>query len=250
MKINSIAKKVLTKSGASIALYVLAGWGVCAFLSPQPIFAQADSLQLSPNAPPRRVPRPSPEETGDFEVKGDKLRRCVTEASTNKKNCSDVMSGYGQIVSYGTDLYSQGKVAPAEAIFRQLITSFPKEATPHLKLGIILDRQGKTEEAISEYRKAIELNAKHAVARNSLAVALAKQGQLNEAITEWKEALTINPEYADAMTNLGIAMLQQGNKDEGVANLKKAKELFVKQKEFQKARQVDEVLQRMDSRTT
>ena len=250
MKINSSVKKALTKSGTSIALYVLAGWGASAFLLAQPTFAQADSLQLSPGASPRRVQRPSPEEAGDYEIKEEKLRRCVTNPTNNKKDCTDVVAGYGQIVSYGTDLFTQGKVAPAEAIFRQLVSSYPKEATPRLKLGVVLDRLGKTEEAIAEYRQAIQLNAKHAVARNSLAVALARQGQLQEAITEWKEALAINPDYADAMTNLGIAMLQQGNKDEGMTNLKKAKELFVKQREFQKARQIDELLQRIDSRTT
>jgi len=250
MKIYNSVKQGLNLSLIGVAFGVLAGWGVSNFLLAQPSFAQSESLQLSPNAPRRRVQIPAATEPGDYQVKGEKLQRCVPEANTDKKKCTDVISGYGQIVNFGTDLYSQGNMGGAETIFRQLITAFPKEATPYLRLGIILERQDKVDEAIAEYRKAIEINPKHAVARNSLGVALAKQGQLTEAIDQWKQALAINAEYADVLTNLGLAFLQQGNKDEAVANLKKAKDLFIQRKEFPKAKQVEEILQRIDAKTT
>ena len=250
MKINNSVNKGLNQPLIWMAFSILGVWGASTLMLAQPSFAQAESLQLQPGASPRRIQPGASASPGDYEVKEDKLQKCVVNATDNKKKCTDVVSGYGQIVSYGTDLYSQGKMTDAETIFRQLITAFPKEPTPYLRLGVILERQGRGEEAIAEYRKAIEINPKHAVARNSLGVALAKQGQLPEAIEQWKEALTINAEYPDALTNLGLAFLQQGNKDEGVANLKKARELFIKRKEFAKAKQVDQILKEVDSRTT
>ncbi|HEY9295275.1 MAG TPA: tetratricopeptide repeat protein [Phormidium sp.] len=249
MKVNNSVNKRLNQPLIWMTFSILAGWGALALMLAQPSFAQADSLRTQPGASPRRI-QPGAEAAGDYEVKEDKLQRCVVNATDKKKNCTDVVSGYGQMVSYGTDLYSQGNMAAAETVFRQLITSYPKEPTPYLRLGVILERQGKGEEAIAEYRKAIEINPKHAVARNSLGVALAKQGQLPEAIDQWKEALTINAEYPDALTNLGLGFLQQGNKDDGVANLRKARELFLKRKEFPKAKQVEEILQQVDSRAT
>ncbi|MFB2835483.1 tetratricopeptide repeat protein [Floridanema evergladense] len=250
MKINHSVSKRLTQPLIWMAFCISAGWGASALMLAQPSFAQADSLRLQPGASPRRTQPNSSAGAGDFEVKEDKLQRCVVNATDNKKKCTDVVSGYGQIVSYGTDLYSQGNMTDAERIFRGLITAFPKEPTPYLRLGIILERQGDGEGAIEQYRKAIEINPKHAVARNSLGVTLAKQGQLSEAIDQWNEALKINAEYADALTNLGLAFLQQGKKDEGVANLKKAQELFIKRREFAKAKQVEQILQQIDSRAT
>ncbi|MGA9380199.1 MAG: tetratricopeptide repeat protein [Phormidium sp.] len=250
MKVNNSVNKRLNQPLIWMSFSILAGWGASALILTQPSFAQADSLRIQPGASPRRIQPGASAAAGDYEVKDDKLRRCVVNATDNKKNCTDVVSGYGQIVTYGTEIYGQGNMAAAEKIFRELITSFPKEPTPYLRLGIILERQGRGEEAIAEYRKAIEINPKHAVARNSLGVALAKQGQLPEAIDQWKEALTINAEYPDALTNLGLAFLQQGNKDEGVANLKKARELFIKRREFAKAKQVEAILLQVDSRAT
>jgi Flp pilus assembly protein TadD len=250
MKVKNSVNKRLNQPLIWMTLSILAGWGASALMLAQPSFAQADSLRTQPGASPRRIQPGASAEAGDYEVKDDKLQRCVVNATDNKKNCTDVVSGYGQMVSYGTELYGQGNIAAAETIFRQLTNSFPKEPTPYLRLGVILERQNRAEEAIAEYRKAIELNPKHAVARNSLGVALAKQGQLPEAIEQWREALTINAEYPDALTNLGLAFLQQGNKDEGVNNLRKARELFIKRKEFAKAKQVEEILQQVDSRAT
>ncbi len=254
MKTDSSANKALTKSLAGIVLGVLAGSGVSICLLPQPTLAQIDdaqpSLNVRPNARPRNVQPLPAAQPGDYEIKGNELQRCALNATNNKKNCTAVVSGYEQIVIYGTQLFSQGNLPSAESIFRQLTRSHPTEATPHYKLGVTLDRLGRTDEAITEYRQAIQISPKHALARNSLGVALARQGQLPDAINEWRSAIQINAEYADALTNLGLGLLQQGQEAEAVESLKKAKELFMKQKEFQKAKQVDELLQRIASQAT
>lgn len=254
MKINIIVHSALVKPLNWLTLGIVAGSGLFTLLLTPPTLAQlgnSDSIRLTPSGRPRPTQTPtSLVAGGDYEIKGDKLRQCLPQANTDKKKCTEVLAGYAQIVSYGTDLYRQGNITVAENIFRELTRAFPKEATPHLRLGAIMERQGNLDAAISEYRKTIELNPKHAVARNALGAVLARQGQVQEAINVWKEALAINPEYADALINLGIGLLQQGNKDEGMANLKKAKDILIKQGEVQKAKKVDDFIQQFASQST
>lgn len=256
MKTKSNMNFTLSQPLTWIATGILTS-GISISLLPQPSFAQLEvgapsSGDLLPprNNRPTRNNQPNAEELGDFEVKGNELIRCVTEEGKDKKKCNPVMSGYEQIVNFANQIYNQGNVAIAESVFRQLTTSHPKEATPYYKLGIILDRQGKVNEAIQQYRRAIEINSRHALARNSLGVALAKQGQLQEAITEWQQALEINAGYADALTNMGLALFQQGKQSEAVDALKKAKELYLKQNEFQKAKRIDDILLEINSQST
>lgn len=239
-----------------IATSILAS-GISVFFLPQFSIAQVDDatpssgdlLRPRNNRQPRNN-QPTAAELGDFEVKGNELIRCVAEEGKDKKKCDPVMSGYGAIVNFANQLYSQGNVTIAESVFRQLTSTHPKEATPYYKLGVILDRQGKVNEAIDQYRRAIEMNSKHALARNSLGVALAKQGQLQEAINEWQQALEINSDYADALTNMGLALFQQGKQSEAVEALKKAKEIYLKQSEFPKAKRIDDILLEINSQST
>lgn len=253
MKIDSNVKQALTKPLTWIAAGVVAG-GITVSLLSQPTLAQLDGSDLStPSSvdllPPRNNRQPAAPQ-GDFEIKGQELRLCTSQANSDKKNCNAVASGYTQILTVANQLYSQGNIPAAESVFRQLTSSHPNEATPHYRLGNILDRQGRNDEAISQYRRAIEINSKHALARNSLGVSLARQGRLDDAISEWQEALKINPQYADALTNLGIGLLQQNKESEAIDTLKKAREIFMKQDEFAKVKQIDRILQEINSRST
>ena len=242
-------KKALIKPVTAIAAGMIAG-GIFVGLFSQSSLAQLGDGTPSPADLQRQREMMRALQQGNFEMKGEDLRVCTSEANSDQKNCNTVATGYAQVLALANQLFGDGNLASAESMFRQLTRSHPNEATPYYKLGIILDRQGRVDEAVSQYRRAIEINSKHALARNSLGVALARQGNLNDAISEWQEALKINPDYADALTNLGIALLQQNKEAEAIDNLKKARELFMKQNEFAKAKQIDQILQEINSRST
>lgn len=245
-------KKALIKPVTGIAAATIAG-GMLVCLFSQSSLAQLDGEGAGSPSPAdlqRQREMMRAIQQGNFEMKGEELRVCNSDANSEKKNCNTVASGYAQILALANQLFGQGNLASAESVFRQLTRSHPTEATPYYKLGIILDRQGRIDDAVSQYRRAIEINSKHALARNSLGVALARQGNLNDAISQWQEALKINPDYADALTNLGIALLQQNKEAEAIDNLKKARDLFMKQNEFAKAKQIDQILQEISSRST
>ena len=229
-----------------IAVSVVAGVGMSALAIATPALSKSDSLQLAQNTPPRRG-QPA-REVMFYEMDRDEVKICKQAANASKK-CEVIGKGYTFGLRIANDLYGQGNVANAEALFRQLIARFPKQAEAYYKLGAILSSQDKIDDAIAQYRQAIQRNPEHAKAHNDLAVALANKSQLDEAITVWRQAIKINADYADALNNLGMALLQQGQKEnqkEAVANLTKARDLFIKQGKTRQANRIDQILQQIN----
>ena len=244
IKNNNPLASLLHFTGTTLS--ILAGVGMSAFALVEPASSEPPSGQLAQNTQPRRG-QPA-REVVFYEMDRDDLKICRLKANASKQ-CEVVGKGYSIALRTANDLYSQGNIANAEAIFRQLIKRFPKQAEAYYKLGAILSSQDKIEDAIAQYRQAIQLNPQHAKAHNDLAVALANQSQLDEAITVWRQAIKINGEYADALNNLGMALLQQGQKEqqqEAVANLTKARALFIKQGRVKQANRIDQILRELN----
>ncbi|MEO6862294.1 MAG: tetratricopeptide repeat protein [Microcoleus sp.] len=240
-----------------IAPSILVGTAICNVVpAAQPVQAEPIALQLSQNLQSQNLqsPRRKPEvrEVISYEMKGDELRICKQQGNSEKK-CEVVGKGYTLGLRTANDLYGQGNLVNAEALYRQLITRYPKQADIYYKLGNLLSGQGKMSEAIVQFQKAIEVNPQHAKAHNDLGVAMASLGKLPEAIVQWRQAVKINDLYPDALNNLGVGLYQQGAKEEqaeAVASLKKAKELFIKQGRTQAATRVDKILEEINSQSS
>ncbi|MGL5062721.1 MAG: tetratricopeptide repeat protein [Microcoleus sp.] len=237
------------KSFTRIASSAVAATCVLAVTGPG--WAEQNSLHISQNSQPRGGQTPVREVTS-YQLDGDELKICKQRGNAEKK-CEAMGKGYTLALRTANDLYSQGNAANAEALYRQLIARYPKQADAYYKLGTLLSARGNMTDAIAQFQQAIKFNPKHAKAYNDLGVAMASQGQLPEAITQWREAIKINGEYPDALNNLGVALLRQGQKEdeaEAVASLKKAKELFVKQGRTQAANRIEQILQEFNSQST
>lgn len=244
MKNNKRVASLLNFTG--MALSIWAAVGMSAFAIAASPSSKPSSLQLAQNTVPRRG-QPA-REVIFYEMDKDEVKICKQAANAPKK-CEVIGKGYTFGLRMANDLYGQGNVTNAEALFRQLIARFPKQAEAYYKLGAILSSQDKIDDAIAQYRQAIERNPQHAKAHNDLAVALANKSQLDEAITVWRQAIKINGEYADALNNLGMALLQQGQKEnqqEAVANLTKARDLFIKQGKVRQANRIEQILQQIN----
>jgi predicted O-linked N-acetylglucosamine transferase (SPINDLY family) len=155
--------------------------------------------------------------------------------------------------------HQSGRLAEAEAIYRQILAVEPRHADSLHLLGIIAHQtgrhdvavnlirqaievasgvanfysslgeayrmQGDLDAAIAAYARAIEMEPGHAEAHNNLGIALARQRRLDEAILEYRCALTLKPEYVDAWNNLGNALTERGRLDEAVAAYGRALDL-------------------------
>ncbi len=235
---------------------IVAMGGIAAAIVAPVAQAEPSTLSTFQNLQAQNRQQPSPRspvrEVISYEMKGDELKICKQQGNSEKK-CEVVAKGYTVALRTANDLYSQGNVANAEVLYRQLIARFPKQGDAYYKLGTLLSSQGKMSDAIAQFQKAIEVNPQHAKAHNDLGVAMASLGKLPDAIVQWRQAIKINSQYPDALNNLGVALYQQGGKEdqaEAIASLKKAQELFVKQGRVSQAKRVEQILQEINSQSS
>src|SRR6476469_7262225 len=129
-----------------IAPSILVGAGICNAAAGQPAQAETIALQLSQNLqsqnlqPPRRGP--AVREVMSYEMKGDELRICKQEGNSEKK-CQVVGKGYIVGLRTANDLYGQGNIVNAEALYRQLIARYPKQRVLNTSLQLFCWGQGK-----------------------------------------------------------------------------------------------------------
>jgi predicted O-linked N-acetylglucosamine transferase (SPINDLY family) len=120
------------------------------------------------------------------------------------------------------DHYRAGRLADAEAVYRQVLALGGDDAGVLSNLGIVLQGSGRLDEAIAAYRRAITLRGDHGAAWSNLGSALSALGRLDEAITALDRALAIDPGHAQAHANRGVALHASGRLEEAIAALRRA----------------------------
>lgn len=122
----------------------------------------------------------------------------------------------------GCALYTQGRLAEAEASFRKALEIEPEYADAHSNLGNTLLNRGRLTEAESSLRLALGLKPDHANALHTLGSALTLLGRFNEAETCYKRVLKIKPDHADALVGMGHAVSYWGRFEEAEAFFQRA----------------------------
>jgi len=152
--------------------------------------------------------------------------------------------------------HQAGRLADAEALYRQILTVQPHHAEALYLLGVIAHQLGRNdlaveqihralavapenfaahfnlggayhslgrlEEAMAAYRRALALQPDFPEAYNNLGNALRERGQLEEAVAACRRALELRPDFPEACNNLGVALTRQGHLDEAVAAYRRA----------------------------
>jgi protein O-GlcNAc transferase len=121
--------------------------------------------------------------------------------------------------------HQAGRIAEAEALYRQILAIDPNNAETYSNLGMILRSRGEFPEAIACYRKTLALRPQHAPAHVNLGTVFADQGDLAESIKCYSRALAYDPDLAPAHNNLGNALRDQGRLDEAVVSYRRSLEL-------------------------
>ena len=152
--------------------------------------------------------------------------------------------------------HQAGRLAEAEAIYRQVLSRSPDHAEAlhllgvlasqvgrtevaleligraiivnpgvalyHSNLGEIYRRSGQSDRAIDHFRRAIELRPDAADPHNNLGNVLREQGRLDDALALYRRAIELNPDLAEAHGNLGIVLHDQGRIDSAIAAYRRA----------------------------
>jgi Flp pilus assembly protein TadD len=115
-----------------------------------------------------------------------------------------------------------GRPEVAVDLLRQVIALRPDFAGAHSNLGNALRKNGLLEQSVAAYRQAIVLKPDFAEAYNNLGTALYDMGHLEEAIASYHHATALRPNYSEAYSNLGFALKEKGCLDEAIAACRQA----------------------------
>jgi tetratricopeptide (TPR) repeat protein len=116
----------------------------------------------------------------------------------------------------GVIAYQTGQFPLAASLLNRALALDPQDPEAHNTKAVVHRALGQIDAAISHLQRALSCNPRYAEAHNNLANLLQDQGDLETAIAHYRQALQINPRYAEAYSNLGNALQDQGNWDEAV----------------------------------
>jgi len=121
--------------------------------------------------------------------------------------------------------HQAGRLAEAEALYRQILTAQPKHADALHFLGVIAQQAGRYDLGAEWIRQAILLDPNNPAAHSNLGEACRHLGRLDEAIAAYRRALELQPDLPEIHYNLGNALRERGQGGEAVAAYHRALEL-------------------------
>jgi len=139
----------------------------------------------------------------------------------------------GILHSLGMIALETGRYEEALPLISQAIALSPKKAVYHSNLGEAYRRLGRFDEAIASYRHALGLQPELAETRAFLGAAFFAAGRLQEAIASCEQALAQKPDLMEAHNNLGIAFARLDRCDEAIAAFRQAAALAPSEVEVQ-----------------
>ena len=120
--------------------------------------------------------------------------------------------------------HQSGRLADAEALYRQVLAAQPDHSGALHHLGLIAHKTGRHDLAVDLIRQAIAFEPNNPIAHSNLGEAFRAAGRLDEAIAACRRALELKPAYPNACYNLGVALRERGQVGEAVAAFRRALE--------------------------
>ncbi|MDF5727055.1 MAG: tetratricopeptide repeat protein [Rhizonema sp. PD38] len=111
--------------------------------------------------------------------------------------------------------------------------------------GVTLYQQEDYKGAEAVFRQVISFNSTNDMVHLLLGDALRQQGKLEEAMQQFQEVIRRAPKKVDAYLRLSSVLMQQEQKEEAIVTLQQASDLFQKQRQPQKAEQIQQLLSRL-----
>jgi predicted O-linked N-acetylglucosamine transferase (SPINDLY family) len=121
-----------------------------------------------------------------------------------------------QAIQTAYEHQQSGRLAEAEAIYRQLLRQSPEQIDALVLLGIVCMLTTRPAEAIELITRAIQLRPDDERIHNSLGNALRSNGEREKALTEFDRAIRLKPDYAEAHLNRGNTLNEISRFDEAI----------------------------------
>ena len=134
-------------------------------------------------------------------------------------------SPHQRTLARGLELHQAGRLAEAEAIYRQVLAAEPRNhAALHL-LGALANQVGQHAAAVELISQAVQIEPTAASYHSNLGVAHQRLGQLEEAVACYERALALQPDHVDALNNLGVASQALGRLDVALSSFERSLKL-------------------------
>jgi predicted TPR repeat methyltransferase len=127
-----------------------------------------------------------------------------------------------QALETALQAHRAGRLAEADALYRQILSAEPFHADALHFLGVIAGQTGKHVEAVEWFRQAIVRQPGNPEAHKNFSIALKAVGQVDEAISACRQAVAIKPDYPEAHKILGGLYHAKGTLDEALAAYRQA----------------------------
>ena len=121
--------------------------------------------------------------------------------------------------------HQAGRLADAEALYRQILAVQPKHADALRLLGVIAQQAGRHDLAVKWIRQAVLLDPNNPAAHSNLAQAYHSLNRIDEAIASYSRALELKPDHPESHYNLGVTLRERGRLDEAIAAYRTAIQL-------------------------
>ena len=122
----------------------------------------------------------------------------------------------------GLAAHQSGRGELAAEMISDAIRAFPSQSEFHYNLGVVLSETGRLAGAADACGAALRMNPNDARAFHNLGNALMDLGRTDEAIAAYHSALRLAPNEAIPHNSLGLALFEKGMPDEAVAEYQRA----------------------------
>lgn len=133
-----------------------------------------------------------------------------------KKGGSD-MATVQEALDVAVGQHTAGRLADAEAIYRQILDVDPVQPVALHLLGVIAHQVGRDEMALELIGKAIAIHPDYAEAHGNLGTVLRSLDRVDEALAAYRKAVEIKPDFAEIHLALANLLTTHGRLDEAVA---------------------------------
>jgi protein O-GlcNAc transferase len=124
----------------------------------------------------------------------------------------------------GAVAHQVGRHADAIALFSRAIELAPSEADYHSNLGLSLTATRELDRAVASFERGLRLAPENAAIHFNLGAALLEQKKFDAAAEAFRAAMRLRSDYADAYANLGTTLKEMGLLELAIENLRKAVE--------------------------
>jgi predicted O-linked N-acetylglucosamine transferase (SPINDLY family) len=137
----------------------------------------------------------------------------------------DARMRVGRMIDAALELHQAGRLAEADAAYREVLAIDPRNSDALHFLGVIAQQQGALESAATWMSQAVAANPANVHAHDNLGKVLEAQGKLADAIACYQRVIELAPERADAHFSLGNAYLAKSELERAVVSYRRVLEL-------------------------